>query len=287
MTRTCLRLLLVTPVLLAGIESVAQVHANQASPNQSPSQLVKDVIYNEIHPPANSGFHWKYKAEKQVDGRRETRVVVETASGSLDRLVMTSGKPLSSAQENTESERILQFSRDQEQQRRAERARQKDAQQCDQIMGMIPTAFVFSEAGSSGNAVKIAFKPDPQFRPSSREGKVLQQMSGELWVDRQQKRLISISGRLTGDVKFGGGLLGHLEKGGQFNVKRAEIAPGDWELTEMVVDMHGKALLFKSISVQQRELHKDFERVPDDLTLADAASLLLRQATVASSLPPQ
>jgi hypothetical protein len=45
--------------------------------------------------------------------------------------------------------------------------------------------------------------------------------------------------------------------------------------------MQGKALMFKTISVQQKELHKNFERVPDDLNLVDAADILLKQAVVA------
>ena len=79
--------------------------------------------------------------------------------------------------------------------------------------------------------------------------------------------------------------IGHLEKGGRFTVKRAELAPGDWELTEMNVNMRGKALLFKTISVQQKELHSKFERVADDISLSDAANLLLRQNLVASKQP--
>jgi hypothetical protein len=103
-----------------------------------------------------------------------------------------------------------------------------------------------------------------------------------MWVSANQKRLIAIDGRLTSDVKFGAGLLGHLEKGGQFMVKRTEVAPSDWEVTELTVNMQGKALLFKSISVQQKELHSNFERMPDDISIADAAGLLLKQTLVAS-----
>jgi len=103
-----------------------------------------------------------------------------------------------------------------------------------------------------------------------------------MWVSASQKRLIAIDGRLTSEVKFGGGLLGHLEKGGQFMVKRTQVAPNDWEVTELTVNMQGKALLFKSISVQQKELHSNFERMADDISIADAAGLLLRQTLVAS-----
>jgi hypothetical protein len=82
------------------------------------------------------------------------------------------------------------------------------------------------------------------------------------------------------DVKFGGGLLGHLDKGGRFEVRQTEVAPGQWEMTALLVDMKGKALLFKTIDVQQAESHSDFHRVPDDLTLAEAASILNGQTVV-------
>ena len=94
--------------------------------------------------------------------------------------------------------------------------------------------------------------------------------------------MVSITGQLTNEVKFAGGLLGHLEKGGQFSVKRTEITPAHWEVTEMAVNMHGKVLLFKTISVQQKELHRDFERVPDDLSISDAAAILLKQSLIAA-----
>lgn len=79
------------------------------------------------------------------------------------------------------------------------------------------------------------------------------------------------------------GLLGHLEKGGQFAVKRTEVAPAHWEVTEMAANRQGKALLFKTISVQQKELHRNFERVSDDLTIADAAAILLKQSLIAAN----
>ncbi len=257
----------------------AQSGANQLSPRD----LVKQVIYNELHPSATSNLHWRYRLEKQVNGKQEIKAVLETKSGSLDRLLMIDGKPLTSEQNRTEVERILRYTQNPEEQHKAEQARQKDAQQCAALMQVIPDAFLFDYAGRNGSALKITFRPNPQFRPSSREGKVLQQMAGELWVDGDWKRMLSISGHLIDEVRFGGGFLGRLEKGGQFIVKFAEISPGDFEMTQLLVNMHGKALMFKSISVQQSEVHTDFESVPDELTLSEAANMLLQQVFIAES----
>ncbi|HKR85797.1 MAG TPA: hypothetical protein VJS37_16685 [Terriglobales bacterium] len=277
------RLLLAAAILSASCLVVAQPRSNQLSP----TELIKEVIYNELHPSPVSCVHWRYRLLKQVDGKQETKAVVETKSGSLDRLLMVAGKPLSPEQENAEEKRILRFARSTAEQRKAEQSREKDAQESDALLQKIPDAFVFKYAGENGTAVRVTFTPNPQFRPSTREDKVLQQMAGEMWVDSSQKRLISMSGQLMDEVKFGGGVLGHLEKGGQFRVERKEVSKGDWELTQLVVDMHGKALMFKSISVQQKEIHSNFERVSNELTFPDAANLLLQQTFVASSQQPR
>jgi hypothetical protein len=115
------------------------------------------------------------------------------------------------------------------------------------------------------------------------EARVFQHMQGEMTVDTKQGRLVAIKGHLVEDVKFGGGLLGHLDKGGRFEVRQTEVAPGQWEMTALLVDMKGKALLFKTIDVQQTESHSDFHRVPDDLTLAEAARILNGQTVVADN----
>jgi len=266
-------------VLLVSRIASAQLQANA---QLSPADLVKAVIRSELSTSDVTEIRWKYQLVKEVDGKQETREVVETKSGSLDRVIAIAGRPLSAGEQRGETERILRLSHNAEEQYKLEQTRRKDAEQCDAFLKMIPDAFLFEYAGESGDLVKLTFKPNPGFRPPSREGKVLHEMAGEMWVDATQRRLVSINGQLLNEVKFAGGLLGHLEKGGQFAVKRAEIAPAQWEVTEMAVNMRGKALLFKTISVQQRELHRNFERVPDDLSLTDAAALLLEQSLIAA-----
>jgi hypothetical protein len=272
------RIILAGAILLL-ISSMASA-ASRSDAQVSPADLVKAVIRTELS--TSDDIRWKYVLDKEVDGKRETREVIETKFGSLDRLIAIANSPLSDAEDRAETERILRLSQNAAEQQRLEQSRRKDAEQCARFLGMIPDAFVFEYAGENGGLIKLTFKPNPRFQPTSREGKVLHEMAGEIWVNGKQRRLVSINGQLMNEVKFAGGLLGHLEKGGQFMVRRSEIVPGHWELTEMAVNMRGKALLFKTISVQQKELHRDFERVPEVLTLSEAAGLLLKQALIAA-----
>jgi len=270
--------------LFFGLALSASVQA-QTQQQPPPGDLIKAVIYAELTSSAAADIQWKYVLEKEIDGKQETRQVVETRSGSLDRLLAIAGKPLTGAQQHDELQRLLRVSHSPEEQRKLADARKKDADQCAAFLKMIPDAFIFEysgeHAGPNSDFVKLTFKPNPSFQPRSREGKVMHELAGDLWVDSTQQRLVAIEGQLLNDVKFAGGLLGHLERGGRFSVKRTEIAPGRWELTEMEVNMHGKALLFKTISVQQKEQHRDFERVPDDMTMADAAAMLMNKSLVA------
>lgn len=268
-------------VILLLVSRIASAES-QSEAQPSPVDLVKAVIRSELNISDLTEIRWKYLLVKEVDGKQETREVVETKSGSLDRLIAIAGEPLTDAQQRGETERILRLSHNPEEQHKFEQTHRKDAEQCNRFLQMIPDAFLFEYAGESGGRIKLIFKPNPRFQPPSREGKVLHEMAGEIWVDAKHQRLVSINGQLINEVKFARGLLGHLEKGGQFTVKRTEITPGHWELTEMAVDMRGKALLFKTISVQQKELHRNFQPVPDDLSLSDAAGFLLKQALIAA-----
>jgi hypothetical protein len=92
---------------------------------------------------------------------------------------------------------------------------------------------------------------------------------------------------LIHEVKFGGGVLGHLDPGGDFDVKQAEVAPGFWELTVLNVNMKGKALFFKTIAVQQKYSRTHFQKVRDDLTPAEAAEVLHKQALRARGQGPK
>jgi hypothetical protein len=87
------------------------------------------------------------------------------------------------------------------------------------------------------------------------------------------------------DVKFGGGLFGHLDKGGQFEVKQTEVAPGHWDMTFLNVDMKGKVLFFKTIEIHEKEYRSSFSRVADDLTPVQAADILKPAGRLKQLLP--
>jgi hypothetical protein len=271
------RMILTYAILLSLCGGASVIQQSEAP--SSANELVKAAIQNELNRSDTLDIRWKYLSHKEVDDKSETREVIETKSGEVDRLVSVAGKPLSEAQQRGEIKRILRLSHDADDQRKLEQSQRKDEQQTRAFLKMVPSAFRFEVATKAGDLIKVTFTPSSGFKPSSREGKILHEMAGEIWINSKQRRIARISGQLMNSVTFGGGILGHLERGGHFSVERTEIAPEDWEVTEMDVNMQGKALLFKTISIKQKEIHRNFERVSSNLTIADAAAFLLRDSS--------
>jgi hypothetical protein len=252
-------------------------------PAISANDMVRAIVANELKAQDEGYSRWMYRVDREEQNKKKTKEVVQTGQGSLDRLVAVDGQPLNAKEQKDERERIENLVRNPAEQQRLEQTKKKDAEQCKAFFKMIPDALTFIYAGRDGALIKLSYRPNPSFQPPSREARVLHEMEGEMWVHETQRRLVRIRGQLIAEVKFAGGLLGYLEKGGHFNVEQRELLPSQWDLTFMEVDMKGKALFFKTIAVNEKEYRSNFRIVPDGLTLAEAEGMLTKQIIVAAN----
>jgi hypothetical protein len=278
-------LALILPVLLAlmlGLFAVSATpqakHSSAASPSTSKSAtnlnaVVRDILQNELRAQAEDHSLWCYRKLTDKDGKQQLFAACQTKTLEIDRLMAVNGKPLTEQQWNQENQRIEQLLNNRSQLKKEKQQQREDGEQATHLLKMLPDAFLFQQESSEGNRITLHFTPNPTFRASGASEMVFHHMEGTLTLDLKQKRLVEISGRLNSEVKFAGGLLGHLDKGGTFYVKQQEVGPGCWEMTRMDVQMNGKALFFKTISVRTRELDTDFHAVPAAASIPQVAAL--------------
>jgi hypothetical protein len=266
-------------ILLGVLANSQSVPSSQVSAND----LARLVITNELKF-QDDHTNWMYRLENEQYGKKQVEEVIETREGSLGRLLSINDQPLTAKQQREEDQRVQELMTSRSAKRKLQRALDADTLQGRRLFKMLPDAFVFNYTGGGDlNLVKLSFKPNPGFHPPSLEARVFHDMEGAMWVDSKQQRLAAFNGHLTQDVKFGLGLLGHLDKGGHFEVRQAEVVPGHWDMTTMSLEITGKALLLKSIGVQKRENRRDFHQVSDDLTLTQAADILYGHTVVADN----
>jgi len=271
------------PFALAIVLLSVPAHPQSVPSSQvSANDLARRVITNELRF-QDDHTNWMYRLEKEQYGKKQVEEIIETKEGSLSRLLSINDHSLTAKQQEEEDQRVQALMTSQSAKRKLQRVLDAETLQGRRLFKMLPDAFVFNYAGGDGNLVRLSFRANPNFRPPSLEARVFHDMEGEMWVDCKQERLAAFNGHLNQDVKFGFGLLGHLDKGGHFEVGQAEVVPGHWDMTSMSVEMTGKALLFKSIGMQKRENRRDFHQVSDDLTLTQAADILNRHIVVADN----
>jgi len=248
---------------------------------ENPDALVREVIHNEMEAHLSDQSLWCYREQRQEESKpAKTLQVCQTKDGELERLVALDGRELSALQAQAEDERIQKLVSNPEQLRAKQKKEREDGEQARKLLATLPDAFLFQCDRQSGNLVTLRFRPNPAFRPSTRSAQVFHHMEGTLVVDAEQKRLVEINGRLTSEVKFLGGLLGHLDKDGTFCVKQQNVGEGHWDLRFMSVQMSGKALFFKTITVLETKSFLDYKPLPRGATLQQAADFLIRDFDV-------
>jgi hypothetical protein len=247
------------------------------SPAISANDLARRVLENEVRAEDQDKSHWMFRIETRKPDGSEVDEVIETPKGELQFPVLINGLPPARAKEEKAESRIQQLLNNPAAAQKSRKEKSEDYSRSRRMLKMLPEAFIYTYGARQGDRVQLNFKPNPRFRSHSFEEEVFHAMDGILWVDEKQNRLAEMSGRLTNGVKFLGGLLGHLDKGGSFEVKQQPVAPGYWELTVLNVHMTGRALFFKTIGEQQQFSRSEFKRVPDNLTLVQAEEMLKKE----------
>ena len=269
--------LLVLALPLAGTEVASD-------PAQVPArQLVHEVVNNEARSSEADHSRWMYRQEHRDPRSDELKECIETKDGALCRVLARNGHRLTQDEERREAQQIEQLAKNPQRLREQQKARRQDADRALKMEKMLPEAFEYEYDGREGRYVRLRFRPDPKFKPPDRESRVFHGMVGTLLVDPESKRLVGIKGQLVNDIDFGLGLLGKLKKGGSFEVRRRDVGEGVWQTTLLDVNIHGRAIFFKTINAQQHEVTDNFKPVAPNLTAAQAASMLQAPSLQASS----
>lgn len=247
-----------------------------ATTSYSAQEMVRRMVGSEIAAQEMDHTKWHFFSRREEGGKTVVQEKVQTVAGTLRRIVALNGKPLPPEELAKESEKLEEYTHDRDAQEKRQKEEREDAEKAKKMFRMFPDAFLYTHAGEENGLVKLHFVPNPDFNPPTREAMVFHAMSGMLWIEPKQMRFAKMQASLMDDVKFGWGLLGHLDRGGTMLIEQKEVGPRHWEIVRMDLNLKGKAVLLKSISVQQKEENYGFERLPDKMDVGSALAMLKR-----------
>jgi hypothetical protein len=235
--------------------------------------LVANVVDNELKAQKSDKF-WMYRDSNRENGKSKVQRVVETPECHMNWPLEIDGKPASKEDLEKAQKDLQALTSDEEARAKNRKEIDEDENKANALMKLLPDAFLFTRGAEQKGMLQVRFRPKPDYKPPSNEAKVFHSMAGTLLIDKREKRLAKISGKLVSDVDFGLGVLGKIHKGGTFTVVQKEVSKGDWEVTMLDVHISGRALFFHQIGTQQHETMTDFKIVPRDIDLKKAAELV-------------
>jgi hypothetical protein len=276
--------------------ALAPLSAAEGPPALMPNELVRRVVDNEIKTAAQSA-KFMFHQRKQTPGGSQTKIMVETRDAVVGMVVANNDQPLDQEQRRAEYGRIERFVNEPAELEKKRKQEKENTERVNSILKALPDAFLYeydgSEMGRAGVGkagvalVRLKFRPNPRYDPPTHVEQVLTGMEGVVLLDPQEQHVARIDGILFKDVGFGWGILGHLDRGGHFQVDQTNVSEHNWMIARMDLTFTGKVLLFKALNIRSTEIYSDFQPVPADLTFAQGIQLLKQhQAAMAQTHPP-
>jgi hypothetical protein len=255
----------------------------------SPSELARRTVQNELKGSRESSVAHMFLSHKKTAHGSQIRLYCETKDAMAGMTLENDGRPLTAEQRQQEEARLENLIRNPEELKKKQAQEKADAERVSRIVGAMPDAFLFqydgTETGRTGvgkpgdELVRLKFSPNPKYSPPTHVEQVLVGMQGVMLIDAKQYRIARIDGKLVKEVGFGWGILGHLDKGGQFLVEQSDLGDGSWDASRMKLSFTGRILFFKKLDIESDEVLSDYRRVPAGLSFAQGVALLRKEET--------
>ena len=244
------------------IFSVLSTGHSAAQPRGSDPAAIAEVrqaVNVELEANRTDKSIWTYRESNITPEKNTVYTAIETSQGTLRRLIELNNQPLNPQAAATETHRIHNYVNDPSAQAKARKAAQHDGAQAEELLKMLPDAFIWTKGGENGDLLTLNFRPNPDFSPPDMQSRVMGIMAGQMIVSKDSHRIRTLRGTLTDDVLIGFGILGKLNRGGTFDVERRVVGDGRWQITETHVHIGGHALLFHTIGQQEDDVKTDWK----------------------------
>jgi hypothetical protein len=218
-----------------------------------------------------------------VDAKGDrVRDIIESRDGTVARLILRDGKPLTSEQDRAERERLEDMLSDPSGFAKHVKSDESGKKIADSLIKLMPDAMIYTYVPGQPQTGKrpgltevvIDFEPNPKFNPPSTTAEALTGLRGRAWVDIQSKQIVRMEGDIFKGVNFGWGMLAHIYPGGKLVYEQTDAGNGRWIYSHFSERISIRALMVKSLNIATDVDASDFRQIPS-MSYQDAVRLLL------------
>ena len=110
------------------------------------------------------------------------------------------------------------------------------------------------------SAIWIEFTPKSQYRPQTKDGRILKKLRGRALVSDSDYQIIRVDVELSEDLSFGLGLLARMHKGATLRFMRRKINNEIWLPAEFELIGSARVLLLKQLRVESTSFFSEYKK---------------------------
>jgi hypothetical protein len=212
----------------------------------------------------------------------QVRDVIESKDGTVARLIMKGGKPLTEEQDKWERQRLNEMLASPSAYAKHVKNGDSERKIADRLVPLMPDAALFSyvpgqpQTGNDHGSTEVVidYKPNPKFAPPNTEAEALTGLEGRVWIDSKTHQLIRMEGRISHGINFGWGMLAHIYPGGKLALDQTSVDGSRWIFTNFSMQLSVRALMVKTVNVNSHVQASNFQTI-GPMSYQDAIHLLL------------
>jgi hypothetical protein len=246
------------------------------------SSWAADAAANELVALHHKDSYLRYRMHSVNEKGDQVRDIIESKDGTVARLTMKDGKPLTEEQDKWERQRLNDMLASPAAFAKHIRNGESERKIADRLVPLMPDAALYSytpgqpQTGTNGGALEVVidYKPNPNFTPPNTEAEALTGLEGRVWIDAKTHYLVRMEGTVSHGVNFGWGMLAHIYPGGKLDLNQTDAGGNRWIFTDFSMELSVRALMVKNLNVKSHVQASNYQTI-GPMSYQDAIHLLL------------
>ena len=251
-------------------------------PSISPHALVAEAAANELVALHHKGSYLRYRMESVNERGAQVRDVIESKDGTVARLILKDGKPLTPEQDKAEQQRLNDMIASPAAYAKHVKNGESEKTMADKMVPLMADAMINTytpgqpQSGKNGGAPEIVldYKPNPKFVPPNTQAQALTGLQGRVWIDAKSHYAVRMEGTIFRPVNFGWGVLAHIYPGGKVEMDQTDVGGNRWIFTDFSMELSVRALMVKKLDIRSSAKTSDYQTI-GPMSYQDAIRLLL------------
>lgn len=232
-----------------------------------PRTWAADASQNELAVIDHRGSYLRYRMHVIDEKGDQLRDVIESRDGTVARLLLRDGRPLTRDQDEAEQQRLNELLASPAAYQKHINADVTGKKRAADLIQMLPDAMLFSyapgqpQSPGAGEQVVLDFTPNPEWKPPTLPAEALTGLRGRVWIDVKTHHMVRMEGEIFQNVNLGWGMLAKIYPGGHLALEQTTATPDRWIFAKFSEQLTVRALMVKTIHQNANISSMGYERV--------------------------